>query len=393
MIWLNLLIPFIAIIAMLVFFRKKMAVWEYAIIFLIPIIAITIGKISSVRTQLDDTEYWNYHLTHAVYEEYWSAYVSQTCTRTVSCGKNCTTIQTYDCSYCDENSEKWYAFDNSGKKHTISKSHFEYLCKIWGNREFKDMNRKIRHSGRCGVDGDAYVTKWNREFETIQPVCILTHYQNRTQCSKTVFNFMEVDSSDSVFYGLHRYPYYEKMGKFNYDPIVGWNDPKASDRLQKWNGKLGMYRKVHMMIGIYVDKTQKTALMQEANWKRGNKNEFILLIGLDKSKKSIDWTYVMSWSDKEKLKIDVRDSVANMAEFDLIKIIDYMAGEVSTRFEKKNFDDFSYIKVEPTPMAIFWTFFIVLVLTTGLCVFSVVNPFDAGSTFNGGHNIHKRYRY
>lgn len=394
MIWFSLIVPVIAIIAMLVFFRKKMAVWEYALIFAIPVIAIAIGKYTSVHSQTVDTEYWNFHLVKAVYTEPWSTWVEQTCTRSVPCGTDskgntqyCT--ETYDCSYCDENGPSWIAYDNGGNSHVISQSHFEQLCKIWGNRNYRELNRRIEKHWGCGVDGDEYNTVWDRNFETSQPVCLLKKYENKTQCSKTIFNFMEVDSSDSVFYGLHRYPYYERMGKFNYNPIVGWNDPKASKRLSRWNGQLGAFKKVHMMIAVYKDKPQKSALLQEALWKRGNKNEFILCIGLNDSNK-IDWTYVMSWSDEEKLKIDVRDSVANM-EFNLTEIVDYMAGEVRSRFKKKSFDDFSYIKVEPTPTAVFVTFVIVVVLTIGLCVFSVLNPFDIGSTFN--RNRRNRFYY
>jgi hypothetical protein len=384
MIWFNLIIPIIAIVVMLVFFKKKIAIWEYALIFFIPIIAIIVGKYSSIHSQTTDTEYWNFHLVRAQYNEYWSTWDEQTCTREVACGtdadgntKYCT--EEYDCSECLEHSPSWIAYDNGGNSHSINQAMFEQLCKTWNNRSFKDLHRSINKHWNCGVDGDAYVTTWDKNFETSQPVCLLKTYENKTQCSKTIFNFSEVDSSDSAFYGLLRYPYYERMGKFNYNPIIGYHDPVASQRLSRHNGMLGAWKKVHMMIAVYKNQPQKSALMQEALWKRGNKNEFILCIGIDNDKK-IDWTYVISWSNKEKLKIDVRDSVANM-DFNLSKISDYMADEVEKRFEKKSFEDFSYINVEPTMTAVFVTFIIVILLTVGLCIFSVMNDQDIGSSF------------
>jgi len=380
MIWFNLIVPIVAIIFMLVFFRKKMAIWEYILIILIPVIAISIAKFSSVHSQTKDTEYWNYYLTSAEYIEPWDTWDDETCTRSVSCGtdsdgntKYCT--ETYDCSHCDHNRPSWTAYDNAGNGYSITQSHFENLCKVWKMRQFKDMNRHIDFHYSCGQDGDAYITKWDNVFESLQPVCLIKSYENKIQCSKSLFNFKDIDSSDIAFYGLYDYPIYND--EFNYNPIQGWNNNQASKRLSQWNGKIGAYRKVHMMILVYNNKPQMTGLMQESYWKRGNKNEFILCIGL-KENKVIDWTYIISWTDKEKLKIDVRDSVAAMDTFDITKVIDYTSNEVYKAFEKKSFrKDFSYITVEPTFKTVVITFIVVILLTIGLCIFSLTNPFEA----------------
>jgi hypothetical protein len=161
---------------------------------------------------------------------------------------------------------------------------------------------------------------------------------------------------------------------FNYNPILGYNNVKASVLLSRKNALMGKLKQVHSMILVYKNKPQKAALLQEAMWKGGNKNEFILCIGIDENEK-IDWTYIISWTENEKLKIDVRDSVKNL-DFDLENIVYYMSDEVEKRFIRKQFKDFSYIKVEPTTKSVFITFIVVIVLTFGVCLFSIFNGVD-----------------
>jgi hypothetical protein len=61
-IWFNLLIPLIAIVVMAIFFTKKIAWWEYLVLFAVPLIAIFIAKSASVYDQVQTTEFWNSYL-------------------------------------------------------------------------------------------------------------------------------------------------------------------------------------------------------------------------------------------------------------------------------------------------------------------------------------------
>lgn len=60
-----------------VFFTKKIAWWEYFLLFLIPVMAIFVAKTASVYDQVQDKEYWNTYLTNAKYTEYWSTWVKK----------------------------------------------------------------------------------------------------------------------------------------------------------------------------------------------------------------------------------------------------------------------------------------------------------------------------
>lgn len=372
MIWFILLIPIVAILILLFNFKRQMTWWEYVLLFIIPVAVIAITKVASVSSQTKDYEVWNAYLTSARYVEAWSTWVVETCSKEVCTGsgddRRCHT-EYYDCSYCNDHREYWEAYDNLGNSYRISESQFNYLCSKWKNKTFKELNRRIKRHGSCGVDGDEYITQYNNVFEDMVPIASRHNYENKIQASKSVFNFQKVDTVDIRELGLYEYP---PIDMWNYNPIIGGNSIAASQRLQKWNGKLGSFKQVHILICVYKNKPFESALMQENYWVGGNKNEFILCIGLDDENK-IEWTHVISWTEQEKLKIDVREDVKDMP-YDLMKIVDYTADKVSKQFVRKKFADYDYISIKPTGTAIVVAFIITLVLTIGLSVFFVLNP-------------------
>lgn len=389
MIYACMVIPLIAVIFLSWKFPKRMTILERVLVFAIPAIAIIIAKFVSVATMTSDTEYWNSYATKVVYYEPWSTWVTKTCTREVCSGsgenRKCRT-KTYDCSECEHHSARWVVYDNTGKTFSTNGSHFNQLCKRWNNRSFKDMHRSISHGGfGCGEDGDAYVTEYPGDFDLTQPICKQHRYENKVQCSKSVFNYEPVDSETIEYFGLYRYPHYESMGIYNYNPLIGAKDSKAAQKLSYHNAHLGVLKQVHMMLVVFHDKSIEAAEWQEAHWGNGNKNEFILCLGEKDGK--VDWAQVISWTEKEDLKVRVARKAKEIGwdHMDLVAIVDMMAEEVRSGYVRKEFADFSYIKVEPTPMAVFWTFLITVVITVGISLFSVLNGYDRGSGY-------RRYR-
>jgi hypothetical protein len=224
MIWLALLIPLFAVAILAIFYNKHMVVAEYAIVFLVPIFCIVIGKISSTYSQTHDTEYWNSYGIKAVYEEEWDEEVP--CrhpiyeTETDEDGYTTTTFVGYEHLYdVDNHPPKWYLQDNIGEHIGIDKNFFESVCKIWNMRQFQDMRRDY-HS----IDGDAYITIYDKEFEHVIPLCKIHSYENRVQSSKSVFNFDEVSKEIKSQYTLYDYP---PQNIFGFSPILGGDNSGA----------------------------------------------------------------------------------------------------------------------------------------------------------------------
>lgn len=373
LIYLCLIIPLLTVAVLAVFFHRHVMWWEYLLTFGVPVIAIFIAKAISVTTQMHDVESMNYHLVRATYFEAWDEWIHKTCEH---CTRSCTgsgedercteTCVSYDCSYRDFHPEHWEAYDNGNSSYAISRSYYNFLKSLWNNEAFQELNRHYYH-----LDGDAYNTLTDRVFDHVVPVCYRHSYGNKVQCSQSVFNFQDVDSTTKKEYGLYEYPHWGQP--FDYNPILGHHDPAASIRLQRHNALLGTLRQVHMLMLVFRDQPLDAAAWQEAYWKGGNKNEFIACIGLKSN--TIAWTKVISWTEEEELNVRVARKIKEMGIFNPTAIADTMAMEVSRDFIRKRFRDFDYITVEPTDRAVLITFIITILFCGGLAVFSIMNDY------------------
>ena len=361
-----LIIPIIAIIFLVVKFQKKMAWWEYILVLAIPTLAIVITKSASVTSQTMTPEIWNTYLTGATYYEPWNEYIHKTCCSTCRDSKGRTyECNCHSCDYVRNHPAYWEAKDNMVHTIKIGSDQYAFLCNLWQNRTFREMNRPS-----YTIDGDAYDAKKDTIFDHLVPYTSKHIYENRVKCSRSVFNFAKVDSEDVKDYKLFNYP---PMINYNYNPILGYNDPRASLKLQRYNALFGSWKQVHMLILVFKDLPVKAALMQEGYWKGGNKNEFILCIGIKNT--SITWAKVISWTEVDELKVRVEKEVQDMP-LDMTKIVDYMVGQVKMKFQRKHFREFSYISVEPTMTAIWVALIVTIILTVGLSIFVVKNDFD-----------------
>ncbi|RLG45586.1 MAG: hypothetical protein DRN81_01330 [Thermoproteota archaeon] len=223
------------------------------------------------------------------------------------------------------------------------------------------------------VDGDAYVTVYDKIFEHTVPVVKQHAYKNKVQSSKSVFNFEPVDTAQIRKYSLYEYPNYEAMGIFDYNPVMGIVDQKVTNQLRWHNAHMGATWKVNMMLLVFHNQPIRAAFLQEQYWKRGNKNEFILCLGHSGGK--ITWAKVISWTDKKMIMKTVEQKARMMDYDDLVSIVDMMANEVKTgNFTYKKFEeDFEYINVQPTFKAVMIAMIVTLFLTLIICTISIFN--------------------
>jgi hypothetical protein len=135
-----------------------------------------------------------------------------------------------------------------------------------------------------------------------------------------------------------------------------------------------------MMILVFKDQPLEAGFFQEAYWKGGNKNEFIVCIGTKGD--DITWTKVISWTNEEELKIRTAREIKEMKKLDLMKIVEYIGFNVPERFIRKEFKDFNYLAVRPTNRATMITFFITLLVTVIISVVVVKNELEFSSYNN-----------
>lgn len=384
LIWLALFIPILATLLMWQFWRHKVVWWEFIIPFATSLILVGICKFAFSHSQTRDVEYWGGWVTKAEYYEDWNEYIHRTCYRQSCSGtgnnRTCTSIP-YDCSYVDYHPEYWRATDSNGQGHRLTKGFWNSLC---GQFQVKPVFVDLRRNYHTN-DGDKYVCKFKGEYELLEPVTTIHSYENRVQAAKSVYNFEEIDEEQIAQYGLHPYP--ETRKRLTYTPVILSKklipgQQTWEGRFQKLNALYGARYEVRVWVLLFHNQPLEASLKQEALWKGGNKNEIVITIGLDNDSK-VQWARVFSWTEKEAVKVALRNNLIERAKkgeplnlealhFDTINVIE-------SYWERKKFEDFSYLTVEPPMWSVILTFFLVLGVNIGTSAFVILNPIDEAS--------------
>jgi len=365
---------------MLMFYRKKIALWEYLTLFGASFMIILISKLIITSSMTSDIEFHSEPAYKVKYEGSWSEWIKDECSYDCFCTtddegyEHCQTCWE-DCSYRKYHSDSWSIISKSGHSYRISESEYARISKKWGEKKIGN------HSGRK-VRDDKGIYEAICPNESIDMLeCMVTKhtYENKVQYSNSEYGFEEVSEEDVKAYNLYEYPSIYETYKQQH--ILGDGDitkAQAVKNMNMLNAQLGPKKQVQAFILIFKNQPFETGKMQEGYWKGGNKNEFVLTIGVDSDNK-IEWVYPFTWSEEESVKKNIKRHVMNQSDLNLAEISEYMYEELDRGFVRKPFADFDYLTVEPSSRAINISMIILMVFTIGFVIFSIMNKHDAKS--------------
>lgn len=352
LIWFCLIVPVCTVIVLLLKFKEQVVWWEFLLTFLASILFISLAKLTVDTIQTSDEEYWGGWVVRAEYYEPWDELVTYTETTTDSKGRTQTRVKTR----VDYHPAKWEVIDSNGQRLSVNSNTFMQLCSQFGNKSFVDLRRNYHHT-----DGDMYHTDFPNNDAILVPVTTAHRYENRVAVSDSIMNFPEVNPAD---YSLFEYP--TIRGFYECDSILGSGDTTqstANKLLNFWNAKLGASRQVRILILMFKNQPLQAGLDQESYWKGGNKNEFVITIGVNDNNE-IQWCHPFSWTEVEQLKVETRNYIVSQKNLNLHNVVSYIVPEIQKKWIRKQFSDFSYISVDP-PL---WAVILVLFLTIGVNV-------------------------
>lgn len=380
-IWLFLLIPIIGAGIMLKWFPDRLKWFEVLIPFGACLLFILIFKFTVEKINTSDTEYHGALITEARHYDYWESYVHRTCYRSVKSGKS--TIQVpYDCSYTETHPEYWEIVNSYGETFTISREYYNSLIKKWkANEVFKELNRSINHHFGRGKDGDMHFIKWNNQPLTAESSSTKHSYTNRLQAAHTAFDYPDISESEVKQYQLFDYP---DINNFRQETVLGlehtkWISGQEVDKMKQLakylNGYMGTKKHGRVYILFYVDKPSIVGNLQEAYWSGGNDNELVVCIGLSSKNRDIQWAKVFSWSDNKQMVSKIKRDIIMNKTFNVDNLYNTIFNNIQN-YKRKDFEEFSYINVDPPTWAKWVTFIITLGLTFGLCYWAVTNDLE-----------------
>lgn len=375
MIWFAMAVPIGTAVVLYFWFHHKTLWWEFLIPFGVSVLLITICKFSTDTLQTMDTEYWTGWMVKAEYVEDWNERVSCRHPEYETDKDGNSHFVGYEHAYdVDYHPPYWEVHDSNGITIGVNSSTFERLCGHFGNRTFVELHRSYHTD-----DGDKYVTTWKGEEEKLVVVTTDHRYENRVQASQSLFNFQDVDPADKEAYNLFDYP---DITGYSLPSILGnggATHAQAERILSLANARLGQRKQVRMWVLIFHNQPLQAGFLQQNLWKGGNKNEFVLTIGVDREGK-VDWCHPFSWSEVEDLKVDARNAVLDQKgqPLDLARVVNWMIPEVDKRFIRKSFAEFSYITIDPPGWMIILTFLLTIAVNVGLSFYIVKNEYHEG---------------
>ncbi len=374
--WLFLVIPLVVCAYLWRFHEHQVVWWELLSPIAIALVLILLGKYLGETIQTSDDEYWTGIGLTAEYYEDWDEKVP--CTHDVyeTDSKGNTRYKGKQHAYdVDYHPPLWQLIDNNGITVSVSSSAFEGLGRRWGNKTFVDLHRDYHWN-----DGDKYVTKWDSRDETLEVVTTVHTYENRVQAANSVYSFAEVSPSEVEANGLIDYP---RVSGHSCPSILGHvgvpGRSEAERALSLLNAKMGHDFEVRAWILLYKDKPLSAAFAQEAFWKGGNMNELTLCIGVN-GQNEVQWCHVISWTDIQEIKIRGRDFVSEQKgqPIDLMKVVNWLRPAIESRWKRKDFEEFSYLHVDPPWWMYLVTALMVCAATGAFSYWAVVNEYREG---------------
>jgi hypothetical protein len=364
------LLPFITALFLLFVFNKKMVWWEYVVLIVPTILIIVISRLIMVSYNASDIEYLGSYVTRVTYYEPWDEMVLRTKTRTVSNGKGGTTTQTYTVWEREYHSEKYTYIDSETKReHHLSKKEYDVIMKRLNNTKvFRDMKRHYHR-----IDGDAYDTYWDNSIEHLYEITTPHVYQNKIKADQnnTIFKHIEISKEEASEMGLYEYP---PISMKSQNPIIGKNvSDKDIQRIKYINAKYGKEYQFRTYILIYDNADMEISELQKSYWQNGNKNEFIVCLGVQQD--SVIWCNPFSWSDAPKLEMLTRDYFITNPKLNIDEYGKFLEEQIPTNWKRKEFEDFNYIKVGLGRWQNITLLIICILLNVGISIFLVKNEF------------------
>lgn len=377
LIWCSLIVPICTAIVLYVWFKHKTLWWELLIPTGVSLLLVLAFKLSVEKIGTNDTEYWGGWVTNSYYLEDWNEYVHQTCESTSTDANGNTTTTTYDCSYVDYHGPQWGIIDSNGINISISQEKYGQIKRTLGNESFQDMHRDYHTN-----DGDKYYCTFNINKDPVNkviPVTTIHNYENRVQAATSVYKFREVDEADKK--KLFNYP--SITDYFYTSTILGGKYPEVQTKLNRFNAMYGAKKEVRVWLLLFRGGTEDLGVLQENYWKGGNKNEFVICLGLNQDN-SFSWAYVFSWTPEKECVINTRNWLhENLAgkqvgQKELLGFANWLEPELVKGFKRRDFEEFSYLTVEPPLWSVIMTFIVTLLVNVGISFWIVVNEFEDG---------------
>lgn len=297
----------------------------------ISVIAIAVAFYAGIGSKTSDTEIWNGAILDKARQHghYLRPYQCNCRTVSTGSGKNQTTTTVCDTCYEDRYTVTWSCRSTIGS---------------WTIEHYDRSSRSVYKSPDP--------QRWTI-IKAGDPVSRAVNYTNYVRAvPESLFRPAARDLKAKFAASIPPYPS-NIYDFYKIDRVLAVGVPIPN--LREWNDKLsnalktiGPQKQVNAVI-VFVNTSDANYeyALQDA-WAGAKKNDVVLIVGVTNYPK-IEWVRVVSWTDRQLLKVRLRDEVASIGTLDVDAIIPLVTSNITAHFERKRMRDFEYLKDEIDP--------------------------------------------
>lgn len=148
---------------------------------------------------------------------------------------------------------------------------------------------------------------------------------------------------------LKKVPDYPKTtyDYYHVNRVIGVGIPvkqEWNEKLQSLLSKLGPQYQVNVVYVLTNESESFNDLIEYA-WNGGKKNDVVVVIHMD-TNNTINSVYIMSWTTNQLFKVELRDTIMAMKEFDFDSVIKITESQIKKNWQRMHMKDFSYLSAD-----------------------------------------------
>lgn len=132
--------------------------------------------------------------------------------------------------------------------------------------------------------------------------------------------------------------------------------------LQELLATLGPQKQVNAILVFTREPSPQFAEALRIGWLGGKKNDVIVVLGTPEYPK-INWVKIISWTDQELFKVQLRDSLLEQSTVNREAVLDTLSTHIRSSFKRKSMKDFEYLRNEIRPPL--WVAVLIVLLSLG----------------------------
>ena len=300
--------------------------------------------------------------------------------------------------------EEYQYYTSIGSSYSFNRRDYDNIRNLWGTSchhgqiTGSHIRGGVRHYQTYEYDdllselptSDPFEDR--RVYRTMIPITEEHSYVNKIKNSNSIFRFEDVSREKVAELGLWDYP-----DDYGYDmsPILGLDVDDATDeQFRLFNAYYGAMHEIRLFF-IFFDSSRQgieVAEKQRSYWKGGNKNEFVVCLGI--SNGIVEWCHAFSWMDEPVLSVKIEDYFRTNPTLDLMALHRWMREHLD-EWKRKEFSDFKYIRVGLNTLQ-YWLLFALTVAANATAVYLLAdethktanhyNQYEYNSSYNINSN-------